>query len=188
MMGWAWCIMLGLSIAAAVFHGNLAILTPSAMEGAANAVTLCISLAGSLCLWSGVAKVMESAGLIEKMGNILRPIFRRLFPQASRDRITLGYLTANVSANLLGLGNAATPMGIAAIGRMQTERNRASDEMCLLIVLNSASVQLLPTTVAALRSSLGSDAPFDILPAVWLTSVCSVAMGISAARIFRRWL
>ena len=188
MMGWVWCIMLALSLTVSVFRGNADVLTASAMEGASSAVTLCISLAGSMCLWSGIAKVMERAGLIDKIGHFLRPLFRKLFPDASQDRTTLGYLTANVSANLLGLGNAATPMGLAAIGRMGKGKNFASDEMCLLIVLNSASVQLLPTTVAALRSSLGASSPFDILPAVWLTSVCSVTIGILASRLFRRWL
>ncbi|MBE6985554.1 MAG: spore maturation protein A [Ruminococcaceae bacterium] len=187
MMGIVWCIMLLLSVMAAIFQGNLGVLTPSALEGAASAVTLCISLAGALCLWSGVAKVMEQAGLIEKLGRLLRPIFRRLFPKASQNKTALGYLTANISANLLGLGNAATPMGIAAIRQMYSGGTSASDEMCLLIVMNSASIQLLPTTVAAVRSSLGAAAPFDVLPAVWLTSVCSVCMGIAAAKLLRRW-
>ncbi len=187
MMGWIWCGMLFCSIIAAIISGDLGALTPSALRGAGEAVQLCIALAGPLCLWSGVAKVMEKAGLIEKIGRLLHPIFCRVFPVASRNRTTLGYLTANVSANLLGLGNAATPMGISAI-RQMAQGERASDEMCLLIVLNSASVQLLPTTVAALRSSLRAEAPFDILPAVWLTSVCSVTAGLMAAKVLRRWL
>ena len=100
----------------------------------------------------------------------------------------MGYLTANISANLLGLGNAATPMGIAAVRRMQknSRPGEATDEMCLLIVMNTASIQLLPTTVAAVRASLGAAAPFDILPAVWLTSIASVGMGILAAKLLRR--
>ena len=100
----------------------------------------------------------------------------------------MGYLTANVAANLLGLGNAATPMGIAAVRRMQQHSGsaRATDEMCRLIVLNTASIQLLPTTVAAVRAANGAAAPFDILPAVWLTSVCSVTAGLLAAFLFGR--
>ena len=187
MMGWIWSGMLASSIVAAILTGNLGVLTTNALQGAASAVTLCISLAGPLCLWSGVACVMEKAGLIDRLGQLLQPIFRRLFPEASHNHTTLGYLTANVSANLLGLGNAATPMGIAAVRQMACGE-RASDEMCLLIVLNSASLQLLPTTVAAVRSSLGAHAPFDILPAVWLTSICSVTAGILAAKLLRRWL
>ena len=188
MMGYIWVGMLLVSVCAALAEGKLGVLTGAAMEGASAAVTLCLSLAGALCLWSAFAKVMEKAGLTEKLGRLMRPLFRRLFPQAGRDPVALGYLTGNVSANLLGLGNAATPMGIAAVKRMKalSGGTEASDEMCLLIVMNTASIQLLPTTVAAVRASLGAQAPFDILPAVWLTSVLSVAAGIAAAKLLRR--
>ena len=188
MMGYIWVGMLVLSVCAALADGRLGVLTGAAMEGASSAVTLCLSLAGALCLWSAFAKVMEKAGLTEKLGRLMQPLFRRLFPQASRDPVALGCLTGNVSANLLGLGNAATPMGIAAVRRMKALSGgaEASDEMCLLIVMNTASIQLLPTTVAAVRASLGAQAPFDILPAVWLTSILSVAAGIAAAKLLRR--
>ncbi len=188
MMGFVWTGMLAFSVISALALGRVGALTPAAMEGAGAAITLCISLAGVLCLWSGVAKIMERAGLTECLGKLLRPIFRRLFPLASRDPLALGYLTANVSANLLGLGNAATPMGIAAVKRMQTsaENTAATDEMCLLVVMNTASIQLLPTTVAAVRAAQGAKAPFDILPAVWITSILSVSAGILAAKLLRR--
>ena len=188
MMGYIWVGMLLVSVCAALAEGKLGVLTGAAMEGASAAVTLCLSLAGALCLWSAFAKVMEKAGLTEKLSRLMRPLFRRLFPQAGRDPVALGYLTGNVSANLLGLGNAATPMGIAAVKRMKalSGGTEASDEMCLLIVMNTASIQLLPTTVAAVRASLGAQAPFDILPAVWLTSVLSVTAGIAAAKLMRR--
>lgn len=187
-MGVVWLGMIVLSAAAAVGKGALGVLTPAAMEGAASAITLCLSLAGPLCLWSGLAAVMERAGLTEKLGRLLSPLLRWLFPNAAHDRVALGYLTANFSANLLGLGNAATPMGIAAVRRMQRgcRAGEATDEMCRLIVMNTASIQLLPTTVAAVRSSLGAAAPFDILPAVWLTSLASVSMGLLAARLLQR--
>lgn len=188
-MSIVWAGMLALSIFSALMRGRLGVLTPAAMEGAASAITLCLSLAGALCLWSGFAKVMERAGLTRKLGRLLRPFFRHLFPEASRDAQALGYLTANVSANLLGLGNAATPMGVAAVRRMKelAGKSGATDEMCLLIVMNTASIQLLPTTVASVRASAGAAAPFDILPAVWLTSVCSVGVGLLAAKLFRRF-
>ena len=188
MMGYIWVGMLVLSVCAALAEGRLGVLTGAAMEGASSAVALCLSLAGALCLWSAFAKVMEKAGLTEKLGRLMQPLFCRLFPQASRDAVALGCLTGNVSANLLGLGNAATPMGIAAVRRMKALSGgaEASDEMCLLIVMNTASIQLLPTTVAAVRASLGAQAPFDILPAVWLTSILSVAAGIAAAKLLRR--
>lgn len=187
-MSGVWLGMLVFSVAAAVGCGTLGVLTSAAMEGATSAITLCISLAGTLCLWSGVSEVMRVGGVTKRLGRLVSPLLRRLFPHAARDETTLGYLTANLSANLLGLGNAATPMGIAAVKRMQSAActNEASDEMCLLIVMNTASVQLLPTTVAAVRASLGAATPFDILPSVWLTSAASVGVGITAARLLRR--
>lgn len=188
-MGIVWAGMIALSILCALLSGRVGSLTPAAMEGAASGITLCLSLAGALCLWSGFAKVMERAGLMQNLGRLLKPVFRHLFPSASRDAQALGYLTANVSANLLGLGNAATPMGIAAVRRMHTLSGKpdATDEMCLLIVMNTASIQLLPTTVASVRAAAGAAAPFDILPAVWLTSICSVSVGLLAAKLLRRF-
>ena len=187
-MAYIWLGMLSISAFCAVLSGKIGVLTPAAMEGAQAGITLCISLAGAMCLWSGVGKLMERAGLSQALGRLLRPIFRRLFPEASRDSVALGYLSANVSANLLGLGNAATPMGILAVKRMQqlSASTVASDEMCLLIVMNTASIQLLPTTVASVRASLGAASAFDILPAVWLCSICSVSMGILAAKLLRK--
>lgn len=190
MMGIVWCVMLAVSVAAAVMSGRVGELTSAAMEGAESAVTLAVALAGPLCLWSGVSRVMEKGGILRFLGKILRPLLCRLFPKVSRDETAFGYLTGNVTANLLGLGNAATPMGIAAVKRMRLldDTDTASDEMCRLIVLNTASIQLLPTTVASVRASLGAASPFDILPAVWLTSVLSVAAGLAAAQMLRRVL
>ena len=176
-MGWIWTGMVLLALGAAVLTGQTGALTAAALEGAASAIRLALGLAGALCLWSGAAKALERAGGMRALARLARPVFRRLFPQ-----------TANVAANLLGLGNAATPMGIAAVRRMQQRSGsaRATDEMCRLIVLNTASIQLLPTTVAAVRAANGAAAPFDILPAVWLTSVCSVTAGLLAAFLFGR--
>ena len=170
-------------------YAVLGALTAAALEGAASAIRLALGLAGALCLWSGAAKALERAGGMRALARLARPVFRRLFPQTAQDETAMGYLTANVAANLLGLGNAATPMGIAAVRRMQQRSGsaRATDEMCRLIVLNTASIQLLPTTVAAVRAANGAAAPFNILPAVWLTSACSVTAGLLAARLFSRW-
>ena len=163
--------------------GRLTEISAAAMEGAGAAVELCLSMAGSICLWSGVMTLMDRCGLSEKLAKLLRPVLRRILPQASRDRETMAALSANVSANLLGLGNAATPLGIRAATRMAAGCGGvASDELCRLVVLNTASIQLLPTTVAAVRSAYGCAAPFDILPAVWLSSLLSVTAGLLAAR------
>ena len=175
--------LLLLSLVFGCVSGQLAAVSAAAMAGAQAAVELCLSMAGAICLWSGVMTLMDRCGLSRKLARLLRPVLRRLLPNASRDSETLAAVSANVSANLLGLGNAATPLGIRAATRMAEGCGGvASDELCRLVVLNTASIQLLPTTVAAVRSAHGCAAPFDILPSVWLSSALSVAAGLLAAR------
>ena len=161
-------------------HGTLSKISAATLSGAQSALELCFSMAGALCLWNGVMTVLERSSLGLHLGHALRFVLRRLFPQAGRDEETLTALSGNLSANLLGLGNAATPMGIRAARRMKRDE-AATDELCRLIVLNTASIQLIPANVAAVRSSLGCAAPFDILPAVWITSLCSAGLGLTAA-------
>ena len=166
-MSVTWTLMVTASLVCGVACGTLGDVT----EGASAAVELTLSMAGALCLWSGVMTVMERGGATEGLAHLFRPLLRRILPRASRDADTLAAVSANVSANLLGLGNAATPLGIPAARRMARNcGGTASDELCLLVVLNTASIQLLPTTVAAVRSAHGCTAPLDILPAVWLSS------------------
>ena len=126
---------------------------------------------------------MEKIGLTAKLSKFLRPILHRLFPSSKKDAALAGSLSANICANFLGLGNAATPMGILSARQMcdPTRPGIATDQMCRLIVLNTASIQLIPATVAAVRGSLGCATPFDILPAVWVSSLCSAAFGLCAA-------
>ncbi len=184
-MAWIWAGMVLLSTVCALFTGQTAQLASSAMEGAQNAVTVCLSVAGALCLWNGVGALLRRSGAGTFLSRLLRPLLSRLFPAAFRDAQAADSISANVAANVLGLGNAATPMGIAAVKRMKDLQGtqNASDEMCRFIVLNTASVQLLPTTAAALRASAGAAAPFDILPAVWVTSILSVTVGLLAAKL-----
>lgn len=182
-MSWIFTLMLGIAILAALFCGKGAELAAAVPQGAQAGITLAISMAGSLCLWTGVGKLMERAGITGFLSRILRPALRKLFPSTKSDSVLAGHLSANICANFLGLGNAATPMGIQAAQRLAAcaKGDIANDELCRLIVLNTASIQLIPTTVAAVRSSLGCTTPFDILPAVWFTSICSVLLGLSAA-------
>ena len=186
-MAWFWSGMVVISLVFGLITGNLEAVSTAALTGAGDAVKLGISMAGVLCLWSGVMEVMNECGLSAVLSRAFRPLLRRLLPQASRDPETLAAVSANVSANLLGLGNAATPLGIRAAQRMAAGTNgRATDELCTLVVLNTASIQLLPTTVAGVRAALGAKSAFDILPAVWLASVLSVAAGLTAAKIFSK--
>ena len=178
-----------LSVFFAATQGTMSSVSAAALSGASSAVELCLSMAGSLCLWNGVMTVLERSSLGFHLGRVLRVVLRRLFPKGGQDKETLTALSGNVSANLLGLGNAATPMGIRAATRMAEGCNGvASNELCRLVVLNTASVQLLPTTVAALRSAAGCETPLDILPAVWLSSLISVAAGLGAAKLLERWV
>ena len=186
-MTWVWTGMVTLSLAFGLLSGNLDAVAAAALEGARSAVELSLSMAGMLCLWSGVMEIMNVCGLSAGLARLFRPLLRRLLPNASRDPETLAAVSANVSANLLGLGNAATPLGIRAARRMARGcGGTASDELCRLVVLNTASIQLLPTTVAGVRGALGAESAFYILPAVWLASVLSVTAGLLAARIFSR--
>ena len=131
--------------------------------------------------------VMEQCGLARGLQKLFRPVLARLLPEASRDSETLSALSGHVSANLLGLGNAATPLGIRAARRMARGcGGTASDELCRLVVLNTASIQLIPTTVAGIRAALGSETPFDILPAVWLASVLSVCAGLGCGKVLEK--
>ena len=176
--------MVVLSLVFGLATGRLDAVAEAALTGAASAIDLSLSMAGILCLWSGVMEVMNVCGLSESLAKAFRPLLRRLLPQASRDTETLAAVSANVSANLLGLGNAATPLGIRAARRMARGcEGVASDELCMLVVLNTASIQLLPATVASVRAAAGCATPFDILPAVWLASTLSVAAGLAAARL-----
>ena len=158
-MSYIWSGLVILSFLWGLFHGNLGAVAAAALDGAQSALELSLSMAGILCLWSGVMEILNVCGLSRRIAMLFRPLLRRLLPNASRDEETLAAVSANVSANLLGLGNAATPLGIQAARRMARScGGTASDELCLLVVLNTASIQLLPTTVASVRAAFGSAA------------------------------
>ena len=191
-MSWIFTGMLLGSVLAAALSGKGGALSAAAVEGAQAGVKLALSITGAVCLWSGVGKLMEKTGLTALLSRFLSPVLGRIFPSAKKDPQLAGSLSANVCANFLGLGNAATPMGIAAARRLKNpgEPTLATDEMCRLIVLNTASIQFLPTNVAAVRSALGCPSPFDILPAVWVSSLLSASLGVLAAwclgRVWKR--
>lgn len=184
-MSWIWTGFIFIAVIAAAVTSHGADLASAVPQGAQAGITLAVSMAGSICLWTGVGKLMEKAGLTAALSRLLRPLLHRVFPSTRKDPQLAGSLSGNICANFLGLGNAATPMGIQSVRRMARpgQEKTATDEMCRLIVLNTASIQLIPASVAAVRSSLGCASPFDILPAVWVTSLCSAALGVAAAVI-----
>ncbi|MBQ6832543.1 MAG: spore maturation protein A [Oscillospiraceae bacterium] len=188
LMSYIWTGLVAVSLLAALWTGQGGALASAVAQGAREGITLVISLAGSICLWTGAGRLMEHAGVTGLLARMLKPVLGRLFPSSRTDRHLAGSLSANVCANLLGLGNAATPMGIQAAQRLalQSKNGVATDELCRLIVLNTASIQLIPANVAAVRTALGCASPFDILPAVWITSVCSAGLGVTAAWLLGR--
>ena len=179
--------MVVISILCALATGRGPEVAAAAVEGTSAAVELSLSIAGMLCLWTGVMEVMRQSGLADKLSRLLAPVLRRLYPQAANDQDTMDSISANVSANLLGLGSAATPLGLEAARRLvRSSPGVASDSLCMLVVCNTASIQLIPTTVASVRAAEGCSTPFDILPAVWLASALSVGVGVLACKVFAR--
>ena len=180
--------MLIFSVVSAAFGGNMEALSAAALSGCGEAVTLVISLTGMLCLWCGLMKIAQQCRLTEAVARLFRPLTRLLFPELPAGSPALQAICMNLSANLLGLGNAATPLGLAAMQELQKLNRRkdtASNAMVTFVVLNTASLQLIPTTCAVLRQQAGSAAPMEILPAVWLSSVASAAAALTLARLLR---
>ncbi|MBQ6539835.1 MAG: spore maturation protein A [Oscillospiraceae bacterium] len=183
-MAWIWGVLVAASTVVGIVTGNGEGLGTAAVEGAKSAVTLVMGIGGVTCLWTGVMEILERSGLSAGLARITRPVISVIFPDSIGEDAEKN-ISANMSANLLGLGNAATPLGIAAAKEL-SEGDAATDNLCTLVVLNTASIQLIPTTAAALRASFGAASPFDIIPAVWFTSAISVTAGLAAAGLFRK--
>lgn len=185
-MGKFFFIAAAFSLAFGVLNGKLSEVSAAVLEESSHAVELSIKLLGSLCFWSGIMEVAERSGLVKAVCGFLRPILGLVFPSLKNEPKALGAVSMNVTANLLGLGNAATPLGISAMKELQKisgNTSAATTEMVCFVVMNTASLQLLPTTVATLRLEAGEKNPFDILPAVWFVSAVSLFLGISVAKI-----
>ena len=181
-MSWIFTGILAVSLVCSVLMGTGQALAASVLQGAQAGIELAIAMAGSLCLWSGVGSLLDAAGITKLLSGFLKPALHRLFPSTAGDAVLAGNISSNICANFLGLGNAATPMGIRAAKGLK-QGDLATDELCRLVVLNTASIQLIPANVAAVRIALGCITPFDLLPAVWVTSLCSAGLGVTAAWI-----
>ena len=177
-----------ISLIFAAFGGRMGEMTSAVLAKSGEAVELVISLCGVICLWSGVMRVAQRAGILEKLARILSPIVSFLFKGVKKGGKAAGLITMNIAANILGLGNASTPLGIAAMKAIAEEDasfkgDIAADDMIMLAVLNTASLQIVPTTAAALRAANGAEKPFDILPCVWIVSVYSVVLVVAATKV-----
>lgn len=180
------CFIAVISFVFALFSGNAQGLSNAAISGAGEAVELTLRLAGGLCFWSGIMRLAQRSGICDLLSRLLSPILRLVFPHLNIKGDAARLISMNISANLLGLGNAATPFGIAAMRELHIQNHqssRPSDYMVTFAVINSASIQLLPTTLAVLRSSYGCENPMNILPATILCSALSLAVGLFFARI-----
>ena len=177
MMSFIWALMAIASFIYGAAAGTLDAVSSAAMEGAEEAVKVVISLAGAICLWSGVTEVISRTGGIRALSRVFAPVLRRLFKESSSDPEIMDTISTNMAANLLGLGNAATPSGIRA-ATLICRKNRTVEDLCTLVVINTSSIQLIPTTIAALRGSLGASSPFDVTPAIWCASVFALSVGL----------
>ena len=189
MMNYIWGGMMLVSLIVSVFTGRVEQTAAAAVDGAGEAVSLTVSLLGIMCLWTGISKIGEDAGLIRLISKWLSPILRRLFPRLEPNSKAFGSVVMNIVANLLGMGNAATPLGINAVrhlNELNPDKRTASDEMCMLVVLNTASLQLIPTTLISLRQSYGAANPGDVIPAIWICEICALVLGITMVNLLKK--
>ncbi|WP_019537090.1 nucleoside recognition domain-containing protein [Paenibacillus ginsengihumi] len=184
-----WLFFLVAGFIAAAAQGNIELVTEAVFDGAKSGVTVCFGLISIMVFWLGIMRIAEDAGLLDKISAALRPAIRFLFPSVPKDHPALGYIMSNMSANVLGLGNAATPMGIKAMQELQKlnpHKDQASPAMCTLLALNTASITLIPTTLIAIRMNFQSANPADIVGTTLLATFISTAAAILVDRWYRR--
>ncbi len=186
MLNILWPIFIIISIIYAIFSGNLENLNKSIFESTESAVNLTLTLLGMMCLWSGIMEVASKTDIIKYLSKVLQTIVKIIFYNIKIQSKSYDNVIMNIVANILGLGNAATPLGLKAMNELQKEndnKEKLSDNMMMLIVLNTASLQIIPTTVIAIRSSLGSENPTKIIFPVWISTFCAVIVGVIFCKI-----
>lgn len=188
MLNSIWFGMILASILCALVTGRLGELSNALMDGAQTAVELSLFLLGSMCAWLGFLKIAEESGLSRLLAKVLSPVIGRLFPEYWEEEEIQGKISMNLSANLLGLGNAATPLGLAAMKAMAQKNpgDSPTPGMILFVVMNTASLQLIPINMASMRASAGSQEPFGILPEIWMTSAASLTVCVLACKLLER--
>lgn len=186
MMNYIWGAMVVFSFISALFSGNMQTLSDSVVTSGQDAINLVVKLTGMMCLWGGVMKIAEKAELTQLISKMLSPLFSVLYKNIDKNSKTAQAMSMNITANLLGLGNAATPLGLEAMRRMQEsnpDKTKATDDMVVFVVMNSAAMRLIPTTVATLRTQFGSANPMEIMPATWVSTIFSLIAGVMTAKI-----
>ena len=189
MLGYIWAFMIIISFICAALTGNMENLTQAVSKEALNGVNLIITLTSGMCFWSGILKIMEKSQLTDKISILLSPIINLIFKDV-KDKKTKNLINMNITSNILGLGNAATPFGIKAMQELDKEnsfQNKASNQMCRFVILNTASIQLIPTTLLTLRSSFGGICDNRLLYCIWISSFSSCVFGIILSILFERF-
>jgi spore maturation protein A len=187
MLNYIWFGMLVVGFVVGILNGRIELVTQAAMGSAKTAVELSIGLLGVMCLWTGLMNIAEKSGLVRYISRIVRPVIGFLFPELPKKHPAVGAIVMNFVANFLGLGNAATPLGIKAMNEMQKvnpQKETATNAMCMFLVLNTSAIQLVPTTVIAIRHQYNSANATEILGTVWIASSCAMIIGIIAAKLF----
>lgn len=187
MLNILWPIFIIVSFIYAILTGNVQNVNNSIFESTSEAVKLSITLLGTMCLWTGIMKIAQNTSFISKFTILLRPIIDFLFPEIKKNKVIKEQISMNIIANILGLGNAATPLGLKAMRSMQEENKKkdtVSNSMAMFIVLNTASLQLIPTTVIAIRASLSSTNPTSIIIPVWGATIVAAISGVIATKLF----
>lgn len=189
MMNYIWTFMILFSVICALFSGKMPEVTQAIPASGAQAVELSLKLLGMMCLWCGIMNIAEKSGLCKFISRLLQPIIDFLLPGIKYNSKARNAVSMNVTANLLGLGNAATPLGINAIKEMKLQngsKNTVTADMTVFVVMNTAALKIIPSTVAALRASAGAEKPMDIIFCVWISSALSLFFAVSLAKLFGR--
>ena len=189
MLNYVWGFLIIISVLASIFLGNTNELSSALIDSGKDSIELIITMAGIMCLWSGIMKIAAESGFTQLISKLFAPLLRPLFPRLDKKSEAFQSITMNISANLLGLGNAATPFGLKAmkeLHRLDNYSDTASNEMVIFVVMNTASLQILPTTLATLRQSYSSQAPFEVVTAIWISSVVSLAVVLIVACTFNK--
>ena len=190
MLNYIWFFLIVAGVIFGAINGKMEDVSTAAIDSASSAVTLSIGMAGAMMMWAGLMRIAEKSGLTQRIARIMTPLMNRLFPEAKHNPNAMGAIVMNLSANFLGVGNAATPLGIKAMEQLDTinrHQKRASNAMCMLVVLNASMIQLIPTNLLAIRSALGSENPGQIIAPVWITSGLMTVFGIVMVKLFQRF-